>query len=126
MRSAVKIILAIITIAALFLGLSLLINIIVLYIPGTSLRNSIASIYEERGEDPRYWVYAVLFAVLAIMSLLNALVSYFTIKRLNSAYKKRELALPIVLLFLTWDFLPALLILFTPSSKIVSKHPYFE
>lgn len=86
--------------------------------------NNIATKFQLTNQQVYYSVIFML--VVAIILFVGALISLYARNKLNSAYRKKELILPIILLYLSGGILSASFILFTPSKSIISKHPYFE
>ncbi len=77
-------------------------------------------------EVNQIYILAWFLLISALILLVGAFIAFYTRNKLNDAYKKKELILSIVLLYLSFGFISGSLILFTPSEKILSKHPYFE
>lgn len=86
--------------------------------------NNIAT--KETLEVNQVYGLAWFLLITAIIFLIGGFIAFYTRNKLNDAYKKKELILPIILLYLSFGFISGSLILFTPSKKILSKHPYFE
>lgn len=127
MRSFVKIYLAIksILLVLIILGfLALLIDALILPI-------KVAAAMEELHIEPTE--HLTIIAIAAIAALIIAIsqgLSLFAclhmIKRLNVCEKKYQLTGSIIFLILTFSFIPALLVIFTPSKYIAYQNPYFE
>lgn len=69
---------------------------------------------------------SLIFVGIMVFSILSAIIIFYTDKKMNKASSKKEMIIPIILMFLTLNFIPALLFIFLPKNKYLSKFPYFE
>lgn len=121
MRSVIKIILGI------NVGVAIIGAIVcMIYSPYIAIAaQKIITQYEDLTVDDCY-LTAVVLAIMFVVFIVGGFISFYARNKLNSAYKKSELVLPIILLLIFVGFIPALLMIFTPSKYLISKHPYFE
>ena len=69
---------------------------------------------------------SLVFVGIMVFSILSAIFIFYTDKKMNKASSKKEMIIPIILMFLTLNFVPALLFIFLPKNKYLSNFPYFE
>ena len=69
---------------------------------------------------------SLVFVGIMVFSILSAIIIFYTDKKMNKASSKKEMIIPIILMFLTLNFVPALLFIFLPKNKYLSNFPYFE
>ena len=69
---------------------------------------------------------SLVFVGIMGFSILSAIFIFYTDKKMNKASSKKEMIIPIILMFLTLNFVPALLFIFLPKNKYLSNFPYFE
>ena len=66
---------------------------------------------------------SLIFVGIMIFSILSAIFIFYTDKKMNKASSKKEMIIPIILMFVTLNFIPALLFIFLPKNKYLSKFP---
>ena len=69
---------------------------------------------------------SLIFVGIMIFSILSAIFIFYTDKKMNKASSKKEMIIPIILMFVTLNFIPALLFIFLPKNKYLSKFTYFD
>ncbi len=121
MRSAIKIILG----SSLILALILFIADFILAVTCFIHPDAYLATLTDLDVNTIYIVGGILF-ILSFLCLISLFIDNHAIKMMNEAYKKTELIPSIVLLFATLNIIPALLMIFTPSKRLISTHPYFE
>lgn len=124
MRSTLKILLGITFIVGTVFGFGFAAFAIFSILPHSpALKNVDPSIFPE-GINYALFIMIMLF-ILSILSFINAIVSYRAIKKMNKAIKKTQL-IPTIIALIIINPVVSLMMLFTPSKRLISKQPYFE
>lgn len=125
MRSAIKIILGAGVILSLVFTIINFIVAITCFIHPQQYIELVSNIDGDASVNTIY-TYGWICFVLTFLCIISLFIDNHAIKMMNDAYKKSELIPSIVILLISFNFIPALLMIFTPSSKLISSHPYFE
>ena len=72
------------------------------------------------------FILGYILLIAAAYSIFAIIAANYALKVLDKAMKKRELTIAIILLYCSLSIVSASLILFSPKTKILSTHPYFE
>ena len=125
MRSTIKIILGFTVICAILCAITFVIIGVTCFIHPQQYLNILTKSDPSFTLDRLHLIGSILL-ILTLYAFLSIFIDNHAIKKMNEAYKKSELIPSIIFLLISLNIIPALLIIFTPSKRLISTHPYFE
>lgn len=124
MRSVIKITLGIEFVISLIISIfCILMSIMVALHAIDVIRNFTKHLLDYNKET--ILINALIILIFGLIKIVSSFIIRLMINKMDTANRKYKLIPFILLLFITFTWIPMLMIIFTPSKFLLNKNPYF-